>query len=828
MSLLGYQVTDVTTAESGFESRAIETKNSSSALKAGKSERFSFLGWCGMLGGSLSPESIRSDNPERPDFTSHTLSPPLPTTMPTTDSQTLGDEYTLFPVEDIVQYPLPGYVAPASVQFSPDDKLITYLYSPDSTLSRKIYAFDVAARQQRLLVSPPGGGVDEGNLSTVEKLRRERLRERGLGVTRYEWAKSVPSRLMVPLPSGIYVQDGLVAELRRRVASTSWSPILDPQLSPDACSIAYVRDDELFVVPVAFGEPVQITYGARGTGKTHGLAEYIAQEEMDRRNGFWWSSDSNYIAFAEVDASRIPPFRIMHQGKATTGGEAEEDHAYPFAGHSNVSVRLGVVPSKGGSVVWMDLEVGLCGEGHDEDEYLARVTWLPNGYLTAQVQNRAQTKLKLLRFDPLSGKRTVLLTEENDIWVNLHDCFTPLRKCYGALAGGFIWASEKTGFRHLYMHDEFGNCVRALTQGSWMVEQVAGIDEDAGLVYFTGTYDSPLETHLYSVSLDCTQPLAEPKRLTQGAGRHIVVLDHQMKKFVDIHDSLDTPPRLLLRSLDTGKLLVSIYEQPAPTYHARRLQLTPPEFKSLTASDGTVLHGLVYVPDAKQFGRPPYRTVVSVYGGPNVQIVCNSWMNTVDMRAQYLRSRGILVWKLDNRGSARRGLDFEGAIKHNMGKIDVEDQQTGVQWLVSQGLALPNRIGIYGWSYGGYMASMALARCPETFACAVAGAPVTSWDGYDTHYTEKYMGTPSSNPAGYQYSSVMHHVYQITGKLLLVHGMIDENVHFRHTARLINTLTAASKDYELLVFPDERHMPRGLRDRMYMEERICDFLERNI
>ncbi|XP_024369963.1 uncharacterized protein [Physcomitrium patens] len=779
MSLLGYQVTDVTTAEPRFAS-------------------------------SLSPPSIQ-------------------TTMPTTDSQALGDEYTLFPVEDIVQYPLPGYVAPASVQFSPDDKLITYLYSPDSTLSRKIYAFDVAARQQRLLVSPPGGGVDEGNLSTVEKLRRERLRERGLGVTRYEWGKGVPHRLMVPLPSGIYVQEGVRAELQRRVASTSWSPILDPQLSPDACSIAYVRDDEIFVVPVAFGDPIQITSGARGTGKTHGLAEYIAQEEMDRRNGFWWSPDSRYIAFAEVDSTRIPPFRIMHQGKASTGGEAEEIHAYPFAGHSNVSVRLGVVPSNGGSVVWMDLEVGLCGEGRDDEEYLARVTWLPNGSLTAQVQNRTQTKLKLLKFDPLTGKRTVLFTEESDVWVNLHDCFTSLRKCHGLLSGGFIWASEKTGFRHLYVHDEFGNCIRALTQGSWMVEQVAGVDEEAGLVYFTGTHDSPLEMHLYSVSLDCTQPnLVEPKRLTQGAGRHIVVLDHQMKMFVDIHDSLDTPPRLLLRSLDTGKLLVTIYEQPAPTYHTRRLQLTPPEFKSLTASDGTVLHGLVYIPDSKQFGRPPYRTVVSVYGGPNVQVVCNSWMNTVDMRAQYLRSRGILVWKLDNRGSARRGLDFEGAIKHNMGKIDVEDQQTGVQWLVSQGLAMSNRIGIYGWSYGGYMASMALARCPQTFSCAVAGAPVTSWDGYDTHYTEKYMGTPASNPAGYQYSSVMHHVYQITGKLLLVHGMIDENVHFRHTARLINSLTAASKDYELLVFPDERHMPRGLRDRMYMEERICDFLERNI
>lgn len=208
MSLLGYQVADVTTAESGFERRADSVKNlRTTSSSNNKADRFSFLGWCGMLGGSLSPTITNEEAGSSPFSSSPSLSPPqqqrTTSTMPTTDSQTLGDEYTLFPVEDIVQYPLPGYVAPASVQFSPDDKLITYLYSPDSTLSRKIYAFDVAARQQRLLVSPPGGGVDEGNLSTVEKLRRERLRERGLGVTRYEWAKGVPSRLMVPLPGGV-------------------------------------------------------------------------------------------------------------------------------------------------------------------------------------------------------------------------------------------------------------------------------------------------------------------------------------------------------------------------------------------------------------------------------------------------------------------------------------------------------------------------------------------------------------------------------------------------------------------------------------------------
>jgi dipeptidyl-peptidase-4 len=219
---------------------------------------------------------------------------------------------------------------------------------------------------------------------------------------------------------------------------------------------------------------------------------------------------------------------------------------------------------------------------------------------------------------------------------------------------------------------------------------------------------------------------------------------------------------------------------------------------------------------------------VYVYGGPHAQLVSNSWGMTVSMRAQYLRGLGYLVFVLDNRGSARRGLAFEGALKHNMGDIEVQDQVDGVRWLVSQGLADPARVGVYGWSYGGYMACMCLARAPETFKVAVAGAPVTHWDGYDTHYTERYMGTPQSNPDGYAVSSVMRHVGNLRGKLMLVHGLIDENVHFRHTARLINALVKARKPYDLFLFPDERHMPRAEADRIYMEERISDYFRQHL
>jgi len=280
-----------------------------------------------------------------------------------------------------------------------------------------------------------------------------------------------------------------------------------------------------------------------------------------------------------------------------------------------------------------------------------------------------------------------------------------------------------------------------------------------------------------------------------------------------------------LRSLQDGAELAVLYAQRDERIDA--LGLRPPELVELVNRHGDPLYGAIFRP-AEGFGSGPYPVVVYVYGGPHKQLAPNAWELTVAMRPQLLRSLGFLVFVLDNRGSSRRGLRFESAIQHDMGHAEVEDQVDGVRWLVEQGLADAQRVGVYGWSYGGYMALMCLARAPETFHVAVAGAPVTHWDGYDTHYTERYMGTPQNNPDGYQVSSVMAHVTNLQGDLMITHGLIDENVHFRHTARLINALNRARKPYELLLFPDERHMPRRLEDRVYMEERIVKFLKERL
>ncbi|KAG6655149.1 dipeptidyl aminopeptidase 4 [Carya illinoinensis] len=754
--------------------------------------------------------------------------------MPLTDSNVAPplDSCTLFPLEEIVQSPLPGCGVPSAISFSPDDSIITFLFSPDHTLNRKVFAFNLKTGKQELLFSPPDGGLDESNISPEEKLRRERLRERGLGVTRYEWVKMglTKKAIMVPLPAGIYFQDFSSSKPELKIPSAACSPIVDPHLSPDGTMVAYVTDWELHVLNLLHNESKQLTYGANGSSLTHGLAEYIAQEEMERKNGYWWSLDSKFIAFTQVDSAEIPLFRIMHQGKSSVGSEAQEDHAYPFAGASNVKVRLGVVSAAGGPITWMDLLCGGADQPNNEEEYLARVHWMHGNILIAQVLNRSHSKLKMLKFDIKKGQGEVILIEEQGTWVNLHDCFTPLDKGVTRFSGGFIWASEKTGFRHIYLHDANGTCLGPITEGDWMVEQIAGVNEAAGLVYFTGTLDGPLESNLYCAKLftDGIRPLEAPVRLTQSKGKHVVVLDHHMRTFVDIHDSLDSPPRVSICSLEDGSLIMPLYEQPCTIPRFKGLPLEPPEIVKIPANDGTTLYGALYKPDVTRFGPPPYKTLVSVYGGPSVQLVCDSWANTVDMRAQYLRSQGILVWKMDNRGTARRGLNFEGFLKYKAGQIDADDQLTGAEWLIKRGLAQVGHIGLYGWSYGGYLSAMTLARFPDVFCCAVSGAPVTAWDGYDTFYTEKYMGLPSENPSGYENGCVMHHVHKMKGRLLLVHGMIDENVHFRHTARLVNALVMAGKPYELLIFPDERHMPRRHRDRVYMEERIWDFIERSL
>ncbi len=719
-------------------------------------------------------------------------------------------------LEDVSRYPLPGMAIPSDIKFSPDDRFVSFLLSPDRTLVNQLQSYDSKTGERQNLCTVEDTGKFEETIPLEEALRRERVRQLIEGVTQYDWLAD--NRLLIPLRGELYGKDNPAAPLRK-VLDSPGKQVLSPAASPDGEWVAYVQDAEIYVAPFRGGEARQVTFGARQSGKTNGLAEFMAQEEMARRQGFWWSPDSQSIAYVEVDETHIPVYRIVHQGKPVFDETAQEDHRYPFAGKPNACVRLGVVSiNNAHAPVWMDITSSL---PDPADFYLARVNWFPDNSLLAQVENRAQTELHLLHIDPQTGMSRLIHKEVNPVWINLHDIFKPLTKTEG-MPGFFIWASERTGFCHLFLVDRATGAMRQLTTGDWMVDQLEGVDEERGWFYFTGTLDGPTECQLYKA------PLAggEPQRVTSQPGMHTVVLDHACRRFVDVHHSLSQPPTVSLRSLEDGSVLADIYSESDP--RLARLNLTPPELVSLHNRHGDLLYGAIFRPAASSNTKKPYPLIVSVYGGPQFQTVTNGWNVTVSMRAQYLSSLGFLVLMLDNRGSSRRGQAFESVIKNNMGHAEVEDQVDGVRWLVEQGLADPQRVGIYGWSYGGYMALMCLAQAPGVFRAAVSGAPVTHYDGYDTHYTERYMGMPQTAPERYAASSVMNYVENITGKLMLVHGLIDENVHFRNTARLINALIKARKRYELLLFPDERHMPRRLEDRIFMEENIRDFFLREL
>ncbi|MGI8926992.1 MAG: S9 family peptidase [Tepidiformaceae bacterium] len=703
---------------------------------------------------------------------------------------------------DIARQPRPGMAAPGRVTFTPDGAAVTYLFSPEGSLVRSLWRYDIASGERTLLAGPGASATAEEQFSREEELRRERLRLRELGVTDYQFAEHAnPPVFLVPGSEGVQVRrgDGRLTFLEGTARA------LDPRLSDDGSRVAFVRDGEMHVVSSEGGPARQLTHGAED-GLTNGLAEFIAQEELGRARGFWWSPDGRHIAFAQADSRHIPKFPIVHQGKQAP---ETEEHRYPFAGASNARVRLGVVDATGGEPSWVTL-------GDSDDVYLARVAWRPDGTLTAQVLSRDQKTLRLLAFNRESGSARCLIEGHSDPWLNLHDDLRFLD------SGEFLWSTEKSGYRHLALHVADGREMRMLTSGDWAVTGLAGVDEPRHVVYFHATREDPRERHLYAVPLDG----GEPRRLTTEPGTHDCSISNDGLHFIDSWHSLEHAPSVWLRSLATDA------EAPTAIYHDRScdaaaLGLRPPEQFEFAAPDGTLFYGELYNPPRLEPGRR-YPLIVSVYGGPHVQYVANEWRQTVDLRAQYLAQEGFVVLRVDNRGSAGRGLGFEAHLYRRMGSVEVEDQVAAVRYVSGRDYVDGDRAGIYGWSYGGYMTCLALMKAPDVFKVGVAGAPVTHYDGYDTAYTERYMETPAANPQGYEDGSVLAHVGALRGKLLIVHGMVDENVHFRHTARLIVALTNAQKDYDLLLFPEERHMPRDAKGLEYAERRIIDYFRAHL
>jgi len=729
---------------------------------------------------------------------------------------------------DVARYPRPGMTVPRRVEFTPDGAAVAYLFSPQGTLVQKLWTYDIATGERRLVAGEAAGSAGTAAstsasgdaLSLEEQLRRERTRVRELGVTGYAFARASkgtgestgqdsPTVLLVPLDGWLHVAhgDGPLARLDGSKGAH------DAQLSPDGSLAAFIRDDELHVLSTEKTQgttsPRRLTVGA-GDGITNGVAEYIAQEEMDRREGYWWSPDGTRLAYVRADSGHVPLYPIVHQG-----GErlTVEEHRYPFAGARNATVRLGVVAAMADGteddVTWMDL-------GADDDIYLARVAWRPDGVLTAQIESRDQRRLTLVAFDAVTGAATTLLEERGEPWINLSDA------THFLASGELIWSSERTKFRHLYLYDRDGHEARALTAGEWIVTELVAVDEERRVAYVHGTRDGVTEHHLYAVPLD----EGEIRRVTDGFGWHVTVVSPDFQYYVDTYSALDRAPAVSLHHLADGRRAAVLFENADVT--AAGLGLLAPELATFRTRDGVTLHAAVYATDETRASSERRPLIVSIYGGPHAQMVTARWDLTVDLRAQYLAQQGYVVLKVDNRGSANRGLAFEAAVAGDLGHLEVDDQADGVRWLATRPYVDGARVGVYGWSFGGYMTCRALERAPDVFKVGVAGAPVTFWEGYDTHYTERYMGLPATNPDGYRDSSVLTGVEALRGRLLLIHGLVDENVHARHTLRLIAALTAADQPYDLTLFPAERHMPRDAAGLTYLERHLTEYFTRNL
>ena len=699
--------------------------------------------------------------------------------------------------EQVAHFPRPGMAIPGKIRYSPDARFVTYLFSERGDLVRDLWGLELADGRKQQWLSPPGETVTEENISREEALRRERLRLRETGITEYLWAEKA-NVMLLPLRGDLYRwTDGSFTKL-------AGGGVIDPKITPDGRRTFFVRDGDVWVVDGA-GERRLTTHP---TGVTNGLAEFVAQEELDRLSGYWPSPRGDMVAFAQVDQSHIPVFPIVHQGKPAL--EIEE-HRYPFAGSENARVKLGVVSVDGGATAWIDLGA--------DDGYVARVDWHPDGRLFVQWLARNWQHLELRAYDVASGAGQAILIEKMEPWINLHH---DLR--FVESTGEFTWSSERSGFRHLYLYAPDGKVIRQLTRGDWVAEATVALDEQDRELYFVGWKESPLGRQLFRVSLDG----GEPEYLTPEPGIHGVAIAPDFSTFVDVWDNREHPPSITVRSMTGASRQVIHTSTPID------LELPAPELRQFRTSDGADLHAAVYRPhfapsragESQSAGRAP--VIVSVYGGPGPQMVNDSWAQTVDLRAQLLAQHGFVVLKVDNRGSARRGLAFEAPIARRMGHVEVRDQVEAVRWLGTLGFADISRVGIYGASYGGYMAVMALLTAPEVFKAGVASAPVTFWEGYDTAYTEKYLGKPEENSEGYRLASALTHVDRLRGKLLLVHGMIDENVHFRHSARLMQALVEAGKPFETLLYPNERHMPRSEKDRTDTERRILEFFQRNL
>lgn len=704
------------------------------------------------------------------------------------------------------------------LKISPDGARVTYLKGKADDKDRlDLWEYNIHDRQARVLVDSKALAPKQEKLSDEEIGRRERQRTAALsGILEYTFAPAGDA-VLFPLNGKLYYCQ-LAAKKQKAAVQfiDTHGFATDATVSPAGGTVAYVRDQNLYAYDIAAQSEKALTSDGGGAIK-NGMAEFIAQEEMDRSTGYWWSPDGRHIAFARVDES---PIKVTERFEIAADNVSTFAQRYPTTGGPNVLIRLGIIDVKSGAVTWVDLGAG-------QDIYLARVNWLPDSKtLAVQRESRNQRKLDLLFADIDSGKTRTMLTETSNTWIDLNDELTFLKK-----SPEFIWASARDGYTHLYLYGTDGHLIRRLTAGDWVVDDfrkraVMGIDEKKRTVYFSATEKSPTERHLYNTSLDTADP-HRVHRITQEAGVHSISMSPDVRFYIDNFTSSSQPPQVSLHAAD-GTLKSWLLENRLDAQHPDAPYLADnsiAEIGTLTATDGQTLYYQLFKPlhfdPAKR-----YPAIVDVYGGPGVQRVINNWHGNIF--TQILTRAGYVVFTLDNRGSAFRGTAFQNPIHDRMGDVEVVDQVQGARWLGSQSFVDASRIGVWGWSYGGYMTLNLMFKAPDIYRAGVSGAPVTDFALYDTHYTERYLDRPQDNAAGYAASSVLPYAKDLKGPLLVMHGMSDDNVLFLNSTKLFRRLQDLEKPFDVMVYPGAKHGLMRQNDGRHGYKMIKRFFDQNL
>ena len=691
--------------------------------------------------------------------------------------------------------------APREVKISPDGQYVTVLRNRADDRERyDLWGFDRRTGQWRMLVDSlkVGSGAV---LSEAEKMQRERQRIGDQkGIVAYDWSADSRS-ILVPIDGDLYLA-GLDGTIKR--LTTTKEAELNPTLSEQGRFVSFVRDQRLWVGPVAGAAPRAITPGG---GTVHwGEAEFVAQEEMDRTTGYWWSPDDRRIAVERFDEA---PVGVVTRAAIGAEGTKTFDQRYPAAGTANVDVALYVMDPDGRRRVRADL-------GPDKDIYLARVDWAPDGKtLYAQRVNREQTRLDMLAIDPATGKSRILFSEQAAprSWINLSDNYKFLKD------GSLLWWSERDGFGHLYRFAD--GAWTQLTKGPWVVKALAGVDQAAGRVYYSSTQEDQLAPQLYA--LDLARPGA-PVRLSEPGYSYRAAMDKTGRTLSIARSSPDQPTQSYIAD-GSGKRLAWINENrldashPYAPFAASHRQT---QFGTIKAEDGSLLHWMVITPPLEPGKR--YPVWYHHYSGPTGPQVSKSWKGALP---QAIVDKGFIYFALDNRGTPDRGVAFASPLYRALGSVEVVDQLAGANFLKSLPFVDPGRVSTFGWSYGGYMTVKMLEANPGVYAAGIAVAPVTKWEMYDTMYTERYMGDPRKVPQAYTRSDALADSAKIRDPLLLIHGLSDDNVVFENSSALIAKMQGEAVPFEMMLYPGFTHRISGPKVSQHLYESIFRFLDRN-